>query len=126
MFRRVFLLLVIFFTIPLMANETSQENLNFVWIILSAALVFFMQAGFTALESGLVRAKNSINVAIKNISDMTFSLIVYFLVGFGLMFGADVGGFMGMDKFLLNGADTPDDYAFFIFQSHLQIPTNNQ
>jgi len=76
-----------------------------------------MQAGFTALESGLVRAKNSINVAIKNVSDMTFSLIVYFLVGFGLMFGADIGGFMGGDKFLLTGADTPDDYAFFIFQA---------
>lgn len=111
------LLFLMLFATPLFATETSQENLNFVWIILSAALVFFMQAGFTALESGLVRAKNSINVAIKNISDMTFSILVYFLVGYALMFGADVGGFAGSDKFLLMGADTPDDYAFFIFQA---------
>ncbi len=104
-------------SLPLYATQTSQENLNFVWVILCASLVFFMQAGFTALESGLVRAKNSINVAIKNVSDMIFSLIVFFLVGFAFMFGDDVNGFLGITKFLLHGAETPDDYSFFIFQA---------
>ncbi|MFP4487504.1 MAG: hypothetical protein ACLFOC_11120, partial [Campylobacterales bacterium] len=105
------------FSIPLLATETSQENVNFVWIMVAAALVFFMQAGFTALESGLVRAKNSINVAIKNISDMTFSIMAFFVVGYALMFGLDSGGFMGTDGFFLTGYETPEDYAFFMFQA---------
>lgn len=115
MVKFVFILLL--GCLPVFSTETSQENLNFVWIILSAALVFFMQAGFTALESGLARAKNSINVAIKNISDMIFSIVAFFLIGFGIMFGTDIGSFMGVDGFLLHGRSTPDDYAFFIFQA---------
>lgn len=101
----------------LFATETSQENLNIVWIIVSAALVFLMQAGFTSLESGFVRAKNSINVAIKNVSDMTFSILGFFAVGYALMFGSDSGSFIGTDGFFLNGINDPGDYAFFIFQA---------
>jgi Amt family ammonium transporter len=111
------LLLFCLFFIPLFATETSQENVNFVWVMVSAALVFFMQAGFTALESGLARAKNSINVAIKNISDMTFSIMAFFVIGYALMFGVDSGGFMGTDGFFLTGYETPEDYAFFMFQA---------
>lgn len=111
------ILLAFILVVPLLATETSQENLNFVWIMVSAALVFFMQAGFTALETGLVRAKNSINVAIKNISDMIFSIIAFFLVGYALMFGGDVGGFIGSDGFLLHGHENAEDYAFFMFQA---------
>ena len=71
---------------------TTQENLNFIWIILCAALVFFMQAGFSALESGLVRAKNSINVSLKNFSDLIFSMITFFVLGFAFMFGTSGNG----------------------------------
>ncbi|GAB2197243.1 hypothetical protein MAH4_11230 [Sessilibacter sp. MAH4] len=52
-----------------------QLNLDLLWILTAAILVMFMQAGFTMLESGLVRAKNSYNVAIKNISDFLVAVI---------------------------------------------------
>ncbi len=99
------------------ATQTSQENLNFVWILLAASLVFFMQAGFSALEAGMVRAKNSINVSMKNLSDMLFSMMGFFLIGFGVMFGTSVSGLFGSDAFMLIGRETPFDYAYFIFQA---------
>ena len=60
-----------------------------------AALVLLMQAGFTALESGLVRSKNSINVAIKNFANFLVAASLFWLFGFGLMFGSDEGGWSG-------------------------------
>ena len=93
-----------------------QRNLNLVWIILSASLVFLMQAGFTALETGFVRAKNSINVAMKNFGDFVFGSIAFWLVGFGFMFGATAGGWIGTSGFTLKGFDNSWSYAFFIFQ----------
>lgn len=96
---------------------TTQENLNFIWIILCAALVFFMQAGFSALESGLVRAKNSINVSLKNFSDLIFSMITFFVLGFAFMFGTSGNGWIGLEGFFLEGKSQPYDYAYFIFQA---------
>jgi len=58
------------------------------WVLICAGLVFLMQAGFTCLESGLTRSKNSINVAIKNITDFGISTILFWAFGFGIMFGA--------------------------------------
>jgi len=66
------------------------------WIIIAAFLVFLMQAGFLLIEAGSVRAKNSINVAQKNISDMIICIACYSLVGFGLMYGISMGGFIGL------------------------------
>ena len=97
--------------------QMVQNNLNVVWIIASAAMVFFMQAGFTALESGLVRAKNYINVAIKNFVDMVFAMLAFYLTGYAFMFGSDYLGILGIDRFLLSGNMSDYDYAFFIFQA---------
>jgi Amt family ammonium transporter len=108
---------ILLFTASLFATETSQENLDIVWIVVATSLVFLMQAGFTALEAGLVRAKNSINVAVKNFSDLTFAIIAYFLTGYAIMFGTDYSGFFGTSGFLLEGQDKPYDYAFFMFQA---------
>ena len=69
-----------------------QANLDFLWIIVASALVFLMQAGFLCLESGLTRRKNSINVAIKNLADFCLTTVVFWVVGFGLMFGVSWGG----------------------------------
>ena len=117
----------LFFAVLMMINSsqlfaaapvmTTQENLNFVWIITAAALVFFMQAGFSALESGLVRAKNSINVSLKNFSDLIFSMVTFFIVGFAFMFGTSESGLIGMSGFFLDGKTQPYDYAYFIFQA---------
>ena len=66
------------------------------WIIIAAFLVFFMQAGFLLLEAGEVRAKNSISVAQKNISDMLICVVAYSLCGFGIMYGVSLGGVLGI------------------------------
>lgn len=65
------------------------------WMIIAAFMVFLMQAGFLMIEAGSVRAKNSVNVAQKNVSDMIISIIAYSLVGFGVMYGISIGGYFG-------------------------------
>ena len=94
----------------------STEALNLAWITLSAALVLFMQAGFCLLESGMSRAKNSINVAIKNLIDLCVSGLLFWVIGFGLMFGASNSGWIGTDGFGLAGYQDPKSLAFFLFQ----------
>ena len=66
------------------------------WIVIAAFLVFLMQAGFLLIEAGEVRAKNSISVAQKNVSDMLISVAAYALGGFGIMYGLSLGGFFGL------------------------------
>jgi len=65
------------------------------WMIIAAFMVFLMQAGFLMIEAGSVRSKNSINVAQKNVSDMIICVMAYSLVGFGLMYGVSIGGYIG-------------------------------
>jgi Amt family ammonium transporter len=90
-------------------------NLDIVWIILCAILVSTMQAGFCCLESGLVRAKNSINVAIKNLVDFCISCSLFWLIGFSLMFGESSFGLWG-NRLPPASAWSSADYAFFLFQ----------
>ena len=92
--------------------------LDLLWILLCAGLVFVMQAGFLCLESGLTRNKNSINVAAKNLSDFVVAAMVFWLVGFGLMFGPSWSGWVGLGLFgALDqiGADA-SLLAFVLFQ----------
>ncbi|MGF1626403.1 MAG: ammonium transporter [Alphaproteobacteria bacterium] len=99
------------------AVATPQVNLDFVWTMVAAALVFFMQAGFLLLEAGLVRSKNSINVAQKNIADMVVATTAFWLVGYMIMFGDSVGGLFGWDGRLFAFEEIGDwTYAFFVFQ----------
>lgn len=100
-----------------MTITTVQGNLDIIWILIAAAMVMLMQAGFTALESGLTRAKNTINVAMKNITDFIVSILIFFLVGYAFMFGDSESGLIGVTGFSLNGLDTPQDYAMFVFQA---------
>ena len=65
--------------------------IDIVWILLCAALVMLMQAGFCCLESGLVRSKNSINVAFKNFADFLISSALFWMFGFAVMFGLSYG-----------------------------------
>jgi ammonium transporter len=96
--------------------EIVSQNLDIAWILVCAALVMLMQAGFSCLESGLVRSKNSINVAAKNFSDFCLSSVVFWVFGFGLMYGVTVGGFFGTSGFFFGDSATPWLTAFFIFQ----------
>ena len=96
--------------------ELIKTNLDYVWVILSAMLVFFMQAGFMALESGMARSKNSINVAIKNLTDFVLGVIGFWIIGFGLMFGKSWHGIVGISDFLIT-VENPWTAAFFMFQA---------
>ena len=99
------------------AIAAQQDSLNHMWTMVAAALVFFMQGGFLLLEAGMVRSKNSINVAQKNIADFMMAGCMFYLVGFNFMFGAS-HGWIGWSESLWLW-DTPDGdwhYTFFIFQ----------
>ena len=84
---------------PAPNDPMNTQALDLLWIVLCAALVFVMQAGFLCLESGLTRNKNSINVAAQNVADFAIAALVYWLVGFGLMFGPTWGGWVGAGLF---------------------------
>jgi Amt family ammonium transporter len=102
------------------AVEDVQTNLDYVWTILAAALVFFMQAGFALLEAGFSRAKNAVNIIMKNVMDASAGALVFYCVGFGLMFGTTWNGLVGTDGFFLTGTgDQPTTwvYAFYFFQA---------
>lgn len=97
----------------------NPSPIDILWILLSAALVFTMQAGFLCLESGLTRSKNAINVAIKNVADFAVAVALFWAFGFALMFGSSIHGLVGVGPFLASvgyGAD-PWFSAFFIFQA---------
>ena len=86
------------------------------WLLISAFMVFLMQAGFLCLETGKIRSKNSINVAAKNLSDFILSTLVFWLFGFGLMFGDSYNGWFGTSQFIFGENSSSVDISFFIFQ----------
>ncbi|WP_320034755.1 ammonium transporter [Halarcobacter sp.] len=93
-----------------------MSDINLLWILISSFLVFLMQFGFSLIETGTVRTKNTINVAMKNLIDTIFSIVVFWLIGFGLMFGTDSFGLIGTDKFLIDGSNLELN-AIFFFQA---------
>lgn len=83
-----------------MALEQATELLlNIVWTLVGAFLVFFMQAGFAVVEAGFTRAKNAGNIIMKNLMDFVLGSIFFFLIGFAIMFGKDMGGIIGSTGF---------------------------
>lgn len=99
------------------ALQQLQTNIDFVWTMIAAALVLSMQGGFLLLEAGLVRSKNSISVAQKNLADLILCGLFFGAVGYMLMFGESAGGWFGWDGTLFLFAEMPDwTAAFFIFQ----------
>lgn len=91
-----------------------------IWVLLGAALVFFMQAGFAMVETGLTRAKNAGNIIMKNLMDFSLGSVVFWAIGFGLMFGVSASGLIGTPDFFVQNeylvSDVPP-YVFFIFQT---------
>jgi Amt family ammonium transporter len=99
------------------AIQTVQTNANYGWTILCGALVFFMQGGFAMLELGFSRSKNVINIIMKNLIDFCTGSIAYLFLGFGLMFGATAGGFIGTSDFWLSShPSTSPIWIFWMFQ----------
>ncbi|ARN57156.1 ammonium transporter [Sedimentisphaera salicampi] len=96
-----------------------QNNLNIVWTCIAAFLVFFMQPGFAMVEAGFTRAKNSVNIIMKNLMDFSIGTLTFFLLGFGLMFGT-TNGFFGTSDFMIAGSQGDPaswDWTFLIFQT---------
>ncbi len=95
----------------------SELNLDMTWVLTAAALVMFMQAGFLLLEAGMVRSKNSINVAQKNLLDFVFSIAAFSCCGFMFAFGASAPFSLGFDfDFLALNNLTVHEAGFFVFQ----------
>lgn len=87
------------------------------WLILCFTLVLLMQAGFTCLESGQVRLKNSVNVAMKNIADFVITIAAFWVIGYGVMFGDSFNGLFGTNLFFMDAKDSNADLSFFLFQA---------
>ncbi len=86
------------------------------WLLVSAILVFIMQAGFLCLESGRTRSKNSINVAAKNLADFILSSSIFWMFGYALMFGISYEGFLGTSDFFFGDDKDANEMSYFIFQ----------
>ena len=97
-------------------SKNLSQNLDTLWVINCAILVFIMQAGFMCMESGLSRHKNSINVALKNASDFGVSVVMFWIFGFGLMFGTSYKGIIGTDLFFFK-TDISEYQTYFVFQA---------
>jgi len=94
----------------------DQMSGNTVWVVTVGVLVFFMQEGFALLESGISRARNAVNVVMKNYMDVCLGSLMFWLVGYGLMFGDNPTGWIGMDHFALNHG-LPSEFTFLFFQT---------
>ena len=93
----------------------SIEQLEIGFVLSCAAIVFLMQAGFCLLESGLVRSKNSINVAVKNVLDCSLAMLLFVVVGCSMMFGVSAKGWIGV-PFSVDFVSDPKLLSFLLFQ----------
>jgi len=101
------------------AIATVQSHADYVWTLVAAALVFFMQAGFAMVETGFTRAKNAVNILMKNLMDFAMGSLAYWAIGFGLMFGVTQTGWFGTSGFFLSDFSPGGDpwvLAFWMFQ----------
>lgn len=100
---------------PLIMQDTAaiEGDMGMLWMLISGILVFLMQAGFTLVESGMTRSKNVVNIAMKNLLDIAVGSIVFWFVGYSLMYGS-TGGWIGWDGFMWYGGDdsSPADLFF--------------
>ncbi|MCD4778180.1 MAG: ammonium transporter [Desulfobacterales bacterium] len=101
------------------AIDLVQAHADYVWTLVAAALVFFMQAGFALVEAGFTRAKNAVNIMMKNLMDFSVGSLAFWAIGFGLMFGVSNSGWLGTSGFFLSDFSPDGDpwvLAFWMFQ----------
>ena len=98
--------------------DAVQLNLDIVWTVIAAFLVFFMQPGFAMVECGFTRAKNAVNILMKNLMDFSIGTMAWFFIGFGLMFGGGESGFFGLSHFAASdlGDVSNLNWTFWLFQ----------
>ena len=95
--------------------EAASAEVFGVWFLIGAALVFWMQAGFAMVEAGFTRAKNTGNIIMKNLMDFCIGTVVFILIGFGLLMGEDLFGFIGKPGFDLFTSYAEFDFSSFVF-----------
>jgi len=95
------------------------SSVDTLWVIVGTVLVFFMQAGFAMVETGFTRAKNAGNIIMKNLMDFVLGSLMYWIIGFGVMFGPSIAGLIGTpDLFVQGNYDTTiPGYVFIMFQT---------
>ncbi|WP_303922073.1 ammonium transporter [Draconibacterium sediminis] len=97
-----------------------QIGIDNMWLLVAAFLVMFMQPGFALVEAGFTRSKNTANILMKNLMDFSIGSILYWVIGFTIMYGDSIGGFIGMpDLFFMSDGfgDNYSDYADLFFQT---------
>jgi Amt family ammonium transporter len=102
-----------------LTTKQIQASFDMIWLVLTAALVFFMQAGFAMVEIGLTRAKNAGNIIMKNLMDFSVGAIAYWAIGFAFMYGNDVSGLFGNSGWFLQypkGTDMGGIFQSWMFQ----------
>ncbi len=112
--KRIYVLIllsIVSVTLFAEGESATAESMDMVWLVVSAVLVFFMQAGFALLESGLTRAKNASNIIMKNMVDFAAGAVVYFLIGWALMYGDSVNGLFGSSQFALVPSEAGGDMS---------------
>ncbi|TBN01879.1 ammonium transporter [Hyunsoonleella flava] len=89
---------------PLIMQDTAavEGDMGMLWMLISGILVFLMQAGFTLVESGMTRSKNVVNIAMKNVLDIAVGSLVFWFIGYSLMYGASDSGWIGWSGFMFN------------------------
>ncbi|MFS4482430.1 ammonium transporter [Hyunsoonleella sp. 2307UL5-6] len=89
---------------PLIMQDTAaiEGDMGMLWMLISGILVFLMQAGFTLVESGMTRSKNVVNIAMKNLLDIAVGSLVFWFIGYSLMYGASDSGWIGWSGFMFN------------------------
>ena len=109
-----------------MKLEAISVGLDTIWIILTAAMILLMEGGFALLEAGFVRRKNSVSIIMKVFADLTFGVLIYYIIGFAFMYGKDQASLIGLNGFLLRGdlshlnISVSND-TFFVFQAAFVI-----
>lgn len=97
-----------------------QIGIDNMWLLIAAFLVMFMQPGFAMVEAGFTRSKNTANILMKNLMDFSIGSLLYWIIGFTIMYGDSIGGFIGMpDLFFMSDGfgDNYSDYADLFFQT---------
>jgi Amt family ammonium transporter len=98
-----------------LVTQATSEQLFAVWFLIGTALVFWMQAGFAMVEAGFTRAKNTGNIIMKNLMDFCIGTVTFILIGFGLLMGEDLFGFIGQPGFDLFTAYKDFNFSSFVF-----------
>ena len=96
-------------------DPETQNLISIMWLTFCAMIVFFMQSAFALIESGMSRAKNAVNVMMKNYFDVCIAMLMFGISGYGIMFGESIQGRLGAEKFFLSGVEGGREYAFILF-----------